>query len=209
MRYLESSVSIAYAATAVLTTAEAKAHLRVTNTAEDSLIDAYVLAAQRFLEERYQLVLIDAPVTEIFTRTPGGYSATSQLFLYPFDGVTAENSFFSLSIGNATTLTSVTANTVDDTATFTAMSTTKVLDPGFNRPRVYGPNGWEFGSISPFQIKVIYRAGWANAAAVPDIIKVVVRLMVADMYENRIDSPREMTNITEVLMRPYATMAGI
>lgn len=209
MRYLESSVTTAYTNTLPVSVADMKLHLRVTFATEDALIESYIMSAARYIETVCQLVLIDAPVTEIFTRTPGGNGSASIYLNYPCEASINPNGFFSLKTGNATAVTSITANTAEVPSTFSAMTNPNVLDAGFNKPRVYAPLGWDFGSIAPYQIKVIYRAGWATAAAIPETIKMAIKLQAANFYENRMDSPQQMIQASEILMRPFATAVGI
>lgn len=205
--YQESSLNISYSSSAVITTAEMKAHLRVTGSSENDLIDTYTKAATRWVENYTRLLLLPGTVTEIFTSTP-----TTGIQPVLFTGSTMVFSppdFFSLKIGNAISVKSITANTMDDTATFTALSTTNVLNTGFNKPRIYAPDGWIFGNISPFQIKIIYAAGYANAAAVPNDIKVAIMLVCADMYENRMDSVKQLPTAAEVLLSSYVVNQGV
>lgn len=205
--YQESSLNISYSSSAVITTAEMKAHLRVTGSSEDSLIDTYIKAATRWVENYTRLLLLPGTVTEIFTSTPT--TGIQPVLITGSVMVVAPPEFFSLKIGNATSITSVTANTTDATGTFTPLSTTSLLNADFNKPRVYAPDGWIFGSITPFQIKIVYAAGYANAAAVPNDIRVAIMLVCADMYENRMDSVKQLPTAAEILLSPYVVNQGV
>lgn len=195
MRYQESSLNISYSTSAVLTNSEMKAHLRVTGTNEDSLITTYVAAATRFAENYTRLLMLPGTVTEIFSMIPGN------------SGVPSE--FYSLKIGNAMAITSISANTTDSPEDFTAMSSANVLNQHFNKPRVYAPDGWEFGTVSPYQVKIVYAAGFADAASVPSDIKVAIMLICADMYENRMDYVKQLPTAAEILLSPYVVNQGV
>jgi len=205
--YQESSLLISYSSSAVFTTSEMKAHLRVTGSSEDSLIDSYAKAATRWVENYTRRLMLPGTVTEIFTSSPG--TGGTAVMLSSGAMVFSPPDFFSLKIGNPISITSVSANTADDTATFTPLSTTSLLNADFNKPRVYAPDGWTFGSISPFQIKIVYAAGYANAAAIPEDIKIGIRLVCADMFENRMDSVRQMPTAAEMYLGPYKVEQGI
>lgn len=205
--YQESSLSIAYSESAVFTTSEMKSHLRVTNSSEDTLINTYIAAATRFVENYTRLLMLPGTVTEIFTAVPG--SGGMPVLTSDFATVYSPPAFYSLKIGNPIALTSVSANTTDATGSFTALSTTSLLNAAFNKPRVYAPDGWTFGTISPFQIKIVYSAGYANAAAVPNDIKVAIMLVCADMYENRMDYVKQLPTAAEILLSPYVVNQGV
>lgn len=205
--YQESSLAISYSASAVFTTAEMKKHLRVTGSSEDTLIDTYIAAATRFVENYTRLLMLPGTVTEIFTSMPA--TGGTAVMLPTGATVFAPPEFYALKVGNATSITSVSANTTDATGTFTALSTTSLLNSAFNKPRVYAPDGWTFGSISPFQIKIVYAAGYANAASVPNDIKVAIMLVCADMFENRMDSVKQLPTAAEMLLSPYKVEQGV
>ena len=205
--YQESSLQISYNSSAVFTTSEMKAHLRVTGSSEDTLIDTYTKAATRWVENYTRRLMLPGTVTEIFTSAPGTGGTAVMLTNGAFTFTPPD--FYSLKIGNATSITSVSANTTDNTASFTALSTTSLLNADFNKPRVYAPDGWTFGTISPFQIKIVYAAGYANAAAVPNDIKVAIMLVCADMFENRMDSVRQLPTAAEILLATYKVEQGV
>lgn len=189
-RYKPSSVSFTPSATLPVSVADAKSHLRVSGSSEDALVELYIQAAARYLEESHGLLLLDTTVTEIFTDQPG------------------EEQSFSLTRGPVTSLTSITANTVEAPTTFTAPGGTTVLNAAHNRARVYAPDGWEW-DFAPWQIKVVYKAGWANAAAIPAPVKLGVLLLVGDLYENRQDAPTGLNTNAHRLLQPYMVIPGV
>jgi len=189
-RYKPSSVSFTPSATLPVSVEDAKAHLRVSGSSEDALITLYIQAAARYLEEAHGLLLLDTTVTEIFTDLPG------------------EEGYYSLTRGPVSTLTSVTGNTVEGTGTFTAPTGTTVLNAAHNRARVYAPDGWDWG-FNPWQIKIVYKAGWASASAIPAPVRLGVLLLVGDLYENRQDSVTGLNTNAHRLLQPYMVVPGV
>jgi hypothetical protein len=117
--------------------------------------------------------------------------------------------FFSLAIGNATAVTSITCNTVDNLTAEFAITSDWTLVKDTNKPRVYAPEGLEFtGSVTPHSIAITYTAGFTECGIPPDI-KVAIMLVCADMYENRMDSVKQLPTAAEILLSPYVVNQGV
>lgn len=183
----EFSYSISYGSTLAVTTAEVKEHIRLTHSLEDSVLAIYIKSAQRYIEEYCNICLIGGTVTQIF------YNG------WP-------DHYYSLSVGNVSAVTSISYNTIDDVASFTTVSSTEYLtDKAFNRARIFPLNdGWP--DAAPTQVKIIYTSGWADAASVPAEIKEAIFLIVADMYENRQDTVKQLPTASQMLLQPYRCM---
>lgn len=140
-----------------VTTADAKAHLRVTDTAEDDLITALVLAAQAHVEN-----VLGRPLTaETWEQSQDGFPGGAiQLLKQP--------------------VTAVTSLKYDVDAVETTMD---VADYRLDlvSGRVWSDASWptadDIGSV-----RVRFTAGYA---AVPAPLKAAVLLLVGDMYANR------------------------
>jgi uncharacterized phiE125 gp8 family phage protein len=52
-------------------------------------------------------------------------------------------------------------------------------------------------------INVTYQSGYANAAAVPAAIKKAMLMLIADSYQNRQDSVKQLPTAVEYLLNPY------
>lgn len=143
-----------------LTATEAKAHLRVTTTAEDTLITSYIVAAREWVENWTGHVLVSRAITETF----GEWGDYLTLRYRP---VTA--------LGDIT----YTASDGEDTAyedgilrTFTYPAT---VYPASSFP-VLGTGGG---------ISVEYTAGYASAADVPQAFKQAMLLLIGHWHTTR------------------------
>lgn len=186
MKYLTSSLTINYSSSLPVSVAEAKAHLRVTSSDEDTLIELYLRAAIRRVEQYCNISLLTSTVTEIFPSFPDE--------MQPFD----------LSVQPATAVTSLSYNTTDATGVFTTISGANyITEFDHNKAQIKPVTSWDYdGTV--LQVKVIYQAGYANAAAVPANLKVAILLILADFYENRTDADAVQINRAAIaLMQPY------
>jgi uncharacterized phiE125 gp8 family phage protein len=186
MKYLPSSLTINYSSTLPVTVAEAKAHLRVTDSSEDALIELYLRAAIRRVEQHCGISLLSSTVTEIFPSFPDE--------MQPFD----------LSVQPATAVTSLSYNTTDSTGTFTTIASANyVTEFDHNKAQIKPVTSWDYdGTV--LQVRAIYTAGYTNAAAVPPNLKVAILLILGDFYENRTDADAVQLNRAAIaLMQPY------
>lgn len=187
---LESSLSVAYTSALPCTVAEARAHARISGTSEDLVVEMFIRTAARTIEQRNGIVLLAAPVTQVFDRLPDC------------------GEYYSLTVGPVNSITSISYNTKDDPATFTPFDPANyVLDKSHNRARIYAPDGWDMPSA--WQIKVIYSAGYENAAAIPAHIKTALLLQVTDLYDNRGDYVKKLPTAAEYLMQMDTVMPGM
>lgn len=189
MSHLESSVSVNYSASLAVTLTEAKSHLRVTSSAEDSIIGIYLAAAQRYVEEWCQICLIGGTVTQIW---PGPWPC----------------GYLSLSVGNVSGVTSFSYNTEDSLTFVTIDAAEYIYSKDYNRARIARWTG-SWPNVTPLQLKVVYTSGFEDAADVPANIKVAILLVLADMYENRQDSIKTMPTAAQHILQPYVTIQKV
>lgn len=150
---------------AAITTAQAKEHLRITHSDDDTYIAAITLAASEWCEEfqnkvyvqREVIDYLDAFPTEIRPRKSPLISVDSIKY-YDTDG-------------NLQTL----ANTVYDVGTY--------KEPG--RIALAYEQSWPSIRMMINAVTVTYQAGWVARANIPEEIKHAVKLMVGHLYENR------------------------
>lgn len=150
---------------AAITTAQAKEHLRITHSDDDTYIAAITLAASEWCEEfqnkvyvqREVIDYLDAFPTEIRPRKSPLISVDSIKY-YDTDG-------------NLQTL----ANTVYDVGTY--------KEPG--RIALAYEQSWPSTRMMINAVTVTYQAGWVARANIPEEIKHAVKLMVGHLYENR------------------------
>jgi uncharacterized phiE125 gp8 family phage protein len=146
---------------------EAKEHLRVTESTEDTLITAMITAATEVAEQMtgraimpqtWELTLDSFPDAFELTRIPA--ASITSLKYYDADGVltTMDGAAYTLDIAD---------------------------DYGFAYVvPAYGTE-WPTAREQINAVVVRYVAGYANAAAVPESIKSWIKLQISAMYENR------------------------
>lgn len=204
-QYQESSLKITYSNDIILSVDDMKKHLRVTSNDEDSLIEIYIKSAMRYVENYTRLLLLGGTVQQIFIM-PTTVSA-NQLLITGYTVI--NNQFLSLAIGNAIAVTSITCNTDSDMVTQKAITSAWRLLANTNKPRIYAPEGLLFAdNVNPYQITVSYTAGF-DEFDIPNDIKVAVMLVCADMYENRINSVKQLPTAAEILLSPYVVNQGV
>ena len=155
------------ASTYPVTLAEAKLHLRVDSTDEDTLITALITAATEMCEQKtgraimqqtWDVTLDEFPTYFELTRVP--VQTVTYVKYYDTDGVLQ-------------TLSS---------ALYTVSSAD---DFGFGKiTPVYGTL-WPATREHNEAVAVRYVAGYTNAAAVPEPIKAWIKLMINTMFDNR------------------------
>jgi uncharacterized phiE125 gp8 family phage protein len=150
-----------------LTPAELKSQLRKTTTDEDTLIAAYGVAAREWVEQYTGHILNQREIEDNF----GEWGDYLTLRYQP------------ITVGDPTPV--LTVEYTDDEGDFIEYADRVVRD--FKYPwTVHAPYGFEFPSLGgPATIKVTYTAGYANAAAVPEIFKQAIRVLVTAMYDTR------------------------
>lgn len=151
-----------------LTTAEAKSHLRVDLTDDDTLIDAYITAARQYVEEDL------------------GRALVTQTWDYTLDAFPSDGSAIRLPRPPLRSVTSVTY--VDSAgATQTLSSANYIVNTG----KRYGEISLAYGQTWPATreqanaVTVRFVAGYGDALAVPEPIKTAMRLVVGDFYDLR------------------------
>lgn len=147
--------------------AEAKLHLRVDASDDDTLISAYITAATELAEQAtgcaimpqtWELTLDAFPAAFELTRVPA--ASITSLKYWDVDGnlVTLDASHYTLD------------NTNDFGYAYVVPA--------------YG-DAWPVGRAQINAVALRYIAGYASSASVPESIKSWIKLMVGAMYENR------------------------
>lgn len=171
------------AAAASVSTVNAKAHLKVEHSNDDTLIDGYVTAAEREVEAYtnrtmistvYDLYLTDFPVNGI---------------VLPFSPVTAIAS-----------IKYYDTNNVQQTWASTNYHYNIYEEPTVIRYVDTAPDVYEDRSDA---VVIRFTAGYANAAAIPAPLVQAIKLLMADLYENRVDVPREAFTAWQRRSYPY------
>jgi len=161
-----------------LTTAEAKTFLKVDHNDEDTLIANLIKAVRRAAELYMGRALI---------------SQTWYDYRNKFPSETED--WFEIALPPVTSITSIKYYDSDDT--LQTLSTSVYLCDCVSEPgRVSLQIGQSWPDTSGRQngIVIEYVCGWANAAAVPDLIKAGMYLHLGHLYENRQDVTKEKMN---------------
>ena len=146
-----------------VTLADAKLHLRVIDSAEDTLIDAMITAAREHVEK----LLGYALVTQSLRATLVGFPASIEL------------------PGIVTTVSSVKYTDADGVEQTLAPAAYAVdmSGGGARIVPVYGTS-WPATRCEPASVRVAFVAGYA-ANAVPKSLCAAIKLIVGDLFENR------------------------
>lgn len=161
-----------------------KSFLKVDGSSEDALIAVLITAARQQAERYCQIAIMPQTITETFPRF---YSYGLRLSISPLVGVTSI-SYLDL-IGDTQTLS------------------TEIYDADTNvwPPHIYRIpyNDFPQTYAVPDAVTVVYSAGYANADAVPNQIKMAIALMVVEWYDNRSDSVRNMPTASQILLDQF------
>jgi len=183
-----------------VTLAEAKAHLRVDFTDDDTLIESLIGAATAAAEEFTNRALMAQTITHVLPGFPSG-----DMFRNPFAAIRLFRSPFA-------SLTSITYYDADDAAQTLDVSgnDADVIVVSTAEPATISPwitnmaDGWPATNPDrPNAVTIVYAAGYANAAAVPKPIKQAMLLMIGAWYERREDSVQNLPKASEMLLMPF------
>lgn len=180
----KQSLSIYTAAgSASVSTANAKAHLKVEHSNDDTLIDGYVQAAEKEVEAFTNRTIISTVYD--FTLTE-----------FPANGIV-------LPVSPVSAIASIKYYDASNTLQTWASSNYHYNvneEPCIIRYVDSVPDTYEDRSDA---VVVRFTAGYANAAAIPAPLVQAIKLKLGDYYENRIDAPREMFSAWMRLAYPY------
>ena len=149
-----------------VTLTEVKAWLKIDGTDEDTLLTSLIASATAECESYSGLSFITR------TRTVKLSSFNGRDLILPY--------------GPVTTLTSIAyTDEDDDAATVDAADYSLDIASGLARVRV--TESWPYTNKTLSNVVVTYVAGYANAAAVPEVIKTAIKQKVALDFEKRGD----------------------
>lgn len=149
-----------------LTLTEAKAHLRVDFTDDDTYIDTIIKSARKVCEKYCNIVFI----TQTWRQNENNFGAYIDLSVSPVQSVTTIKYYDTAEVQQ----TLATANYQVDT-----LSDTGAIYEGVT----LGFPSISSNTINP--IEVIYVCGYGLAVSVPEDIKAAILLMISHLYENR------------------------
>jgi len=163
---------------------EVKTWLKITSSADDSLIGSLIIAARQAAESYCNIKLISQTIAEYWSAFPDNRGEI--VLRFPL----------------VSSITSVAYVDVDGAnQTFSTYN----ADLSGVPPRLW-PNTtieWPETKDQLKAVTITYMCGYANAAAVPDAIKTAIYLMLGRWYENREDTVKMMPTAAENLLNPY------
>jgi uncharacterized phiE125 gp8 family phage protein len=172
-----------------VTLAEAKAQSRIVHAAEDSLIEGYLTAATAYVERITGRRLLTTGLTLKLDRFPEGHAPIK------------------LPGGKIQSVTSI---VYQDSATTTAtLSNTKyetVLDREPGEIWMLPAETWPSTYGKAQDVTIIYQAGYGDAAAVPQELKLAIQLLVNDWMAYRGD--QSVVNVTKIPRGVEALLAN-
>lgn len=174
-----------------ITLSEAKNHLKVDFSADDTYITALIAAARKQAEEYTNLSLIDSTYEQAFDGFPLATRANP-------------HQSFVLWRSPLISVTSIIYTAEDGTSTTESASNYSV-DTHSKPPRVspvYGYS-WQSAQDIPASVVVTFRAGYADADSVPEPIKQAMLLMIGSWYDNREDSVYNLPTHSRVILDNY------
>jgi uncharacterized phiE125 gp8 family phage protein len=163
-----------------LTVTEAKLHLQVEHTAEDTLITSLIQASREHIEKVCSRALMAQTWDVYFPCFPWG----NRLVL-PLGNLQSVSAFeWTDSTGAPFTWTVSGLNLLSGTTTMAHIDT--VSEPA--EIRLAFAMTWPttvLKTVNPIRVRIV--CGWTDSASVPESIKSAMKLQIAHLYNNRAD----------------------
>lgn len=194
-------------AAVLVSTADAKTHLRVTQTAENDFIDSLVLAAtnlaeqhtgKRFINQTWEMVLDQFPMSANGPWWDGVREGSIEEL---FRG----GQCIEVPIGPLSTITTITTYDAANASTVMSSSLYRADNSGLV-PRIVLNDGqsWPTNIRNIGGVEIRFVAGYgATAASVPTPIIVAVKQLITHLFENRGDEGVEIPKTVMRLLEPY------
>ena len=146
----------------IVTLSEAKAHLRVTDTDEDDLIETFIGGACNLVEQKTNR----SYVPRSYRVDMSGFQDSVDLYGVPLNEITSVQYYDSDNALQTVTSTDYSISQTDGKLIFNS---------DYSFPSVYGRHD---------AVQITYVAGY-DMLSIPDAAKAAVLLIVGDMFENR------------------------
>ena len=168
-----------------VTIEELKEHLKVSHTDEDTLITSLGKAAREYIEKLTDKVLLTTVVQEYFNEFPLDNICLTVQPVISIDSV----SYIAAETEDLTTTTLEATKYRKDT----------VSDPARIAPR--SGESWPNTRKELNAVIVEYKAGFGVASDVPDRFKTAIKLLTAELYENRENRVRNLPTTVLALLK--------
>ena len=206
------------AAVDILTTAEAKTHLRVTHSAEDTYIGTLIKVATSYAEKycggnfintTYTMTMEDWNDVFVTNSTLGTTSNLLKAYTYPFGGYYSPYTGLAqifLPKAPISSDSSVTYYDSDNASQTWDAANYTVINPENQKGFIEVAEGKDYPSLYSRgdAITITFVSGYGAAASdVPETIKQAVLLIIGNLYEKREDMVHRMPTTSEYLLEPY------
>lgn len=152
-------------ATEPVTLAEAKAHLRIDTTADDTLIESLITAARQWCEDYERRAYVTQTITVKLDRF------TNKIVLPK------------PKLQSVTSVKYIDTAGVEQTLSTDIYNVDTYREPG--RITLAYNQSWPTTRDDYNAVEIVYVAGYGDAADVPDRVKCAIKLIVGHLYENR------------------------
>lgn len=153
-----------------VTLTEARAHLRIDDTTEDTLITTLITLAREYVEARSGRAII---------------TQTWEQYLDEFPAV----DYVELKYPKLQSITSVKyydVDNVEQTWTSTNYDVDIISEPGYFKIVSTGTSGWPTTYDRPNAVTIRYVCGYGAASTnVPEIVRAAIKLLISHFFENR------------------------
>lgn len=159
---------------------DAKDWLKVSGSADDSVITALITAARQKVEDYTNLRLVTQTIEQTYT-------------CFPLS--TASNKYGALRLSFSPVIAVSSVEYQATAGTYTTLDTSDYKANTYSRPSTVTPayeQAWPSVIDYPEAVKVTYTVGYGAAADVPQIFKNAMLKIVAQWYENREEKVRKM-----------------
>jgi hypothetical protein len=198
------------AATEPVTLAEAKAHCRVTSTADDTLITTLIKTARQLCEQYTGLAFISQTWEFNLDRFPSTQGSESDWHDGVREGlisqVDCQKRYIDIPIAPLISISSLaTFNDAGDSATMDAAG--YIVDTR----RIPGRITLATGAIWPVNLRpanailITFTAGYADANSVPALLKHAVLVAIGHLYDNR-TAPPVLSEGAMQILNPFRVM---
>jgi uncharacterized phiE125 gp8 family phage protein len=183
------SISIITAATSEpLSLTDVKEFLRVDHADDDVTLAIMISAARELCEQYTRQILMTTTIEEFYDTFP--------------DYTPADKDIIYLSRGPVQSVSSV--KYVDDAGDEITIASNKYRTDLISQPsRIISEDGWFSTKDTTNAVIVEYVVGFSSASDVPAPLRQGILLVVADMYENRMDSVKRLPTASEYLWNPF------
>ena len=154
-----------------VTVAELRSQLRITSTAQDTMLEVLIKAARANVEDYLR------------------YALTNQTWELYLDAFPLSGKYIWIQKSPVTDIVSLTYTSTAGVATTLTENTDFVADYHSMPCRLFEAYSktWPTARAIPNAVVIQFKAGYATAAAVPDVIRQAIMMQAATMYENPAD----------------------